>query len=1080
MDETEDGVKYVTGAIPGEEGKNSVAITVANERNTGSLSVEKIVEGTGAQPEKVFTFTLQLTHNDGVQLKGKYPTTITTVNDKGESTTVAGEPLSVGENGQATFTLKHGQTLTINGIPEGTAYTVTETVPTADGYQQTDANAAQSGTIGNGTTAAASFTNERNVYGLDVEKTLSGNGVDSLNALTEFAVTVKLAAPEGVTLVGEYTHAGGEPVAITGDANGEWSQTFILKDGAMAVSFAKLPEGTTYTVTEDDYSGDGYTTTVNGEEGRTVTAQLTGDAKVEIDNELNVGDLRVSKSVTGTGAQPEKDFTFTLTLEREDGVKVDHDAYEAEIATEGSQEVETFKLTRIAAGEYTFELKDGETITIKGIPTGTTYTVTETVPTADGYQQTDANAAQTGTITKATGESAPLESFTNHRDVYGLTVTKKTAGNGLAEPGVRKEFDITVTLAAPEGVTLVGAVDGTDLPAGGTVDPDGVWSKTFTLEADETVAFTGLPEGTTYTVSEANYTSEGFLTSIPQNTAAVQVPDDAQAAPVVEVTVTNTRYVGGLVIGKTVSGSGSSTADTFTFRLELENASANVDGEYELIYSNAPDAPVLLSIVDGQTEEITLSGGQTAFIDGIPVGTTYTVTELTVAGTDAETGVADENGYALTTPNAVSDTVESAGETHTVTFENERKVGGLTVTKRVEGNGKDAPNALTDFNITVTLTPPTGVALTGTWTQGETTGDAQTTNTFTLEDGESVTFTGLPAGTTYTVTEAPYAANGYETAFESTWVEEGVVQTQATASGTIIDRDIIAAANTTQSTTVTNTMNVGDLSVTKTVTGTGAETEREFEFTLTLTNEAGVTVDNTYTTSEGTLTVENGEATFTLKDGETLTIYGIPEGTAYTVTETVPAADGYAMTATGESGDIVAEKTAEAKFENHRDVGSLTITKEVEGNGEDAPNALTEFEVTVTLTAPEGVTLKGEWTQGEESGAAEATNTFILEDGESVEFTGLPEGTKYAVTEKSYAANGYESEIEPRRGRHHGRRAVRHRDQHHERRRPERHKDRDGHGRGDRTRVRVHPDADERSGRDGGQHLHDQRRHADR
>ena len=133
-----------------------------------------------------------------------------------------------------------------------------------------------------------------------------------------------------------------------------------------------------------------------------MTAQLTGDAKVEIDNELNVGDLRVSKSVTGTGAQPEKDFTFTLTLEREDGVKVDHDAYEAEIATEGSQEVETFKLTRIAAGEYTFELKDGETITIKGIPTGTTYTVTETVPTADGYQQTDANAAQTGTITKAT------------------------------------------------------------------------------------------------------------------------------------------------------------------------------------------------------------------------------------------------------------------------------------------------------------------------------------------------------------------------------------------------------------------------------------------------------------------------------------------------------------------------------------------------------------------------------------------------------------------------------------------------------------------------------------------------------
>ena len=38
-----------TGVIPGEEGANSVTATVTNERNTGSLSVEKIVDGTGAQ-----------------------------------------------------------------------------------------------------------------------------------------------------------------------------------------------------------------------------------------------------------------------------------------------------------------------------------------------------------------------------------------------------------------------------------------------------------------------------------------------------------------------------------------------------------------------------------------------------------------------------------------------------------------------------------------------------------------------------------------------------------------------------------------------------------------------------------------------------------------------------------------------------------------------------------------------------------------------------------------------------------------------------------------------------------------------
>ena len=32
--------------------------------------------------------------------------------------------------------------------------------------------------------------------------------------------------------------------------------------------------------------------------------------------------------------------------------------------------------------------------------------------------------------------------------------------------------------------------------------------------------------------------------------------------------------------------------------------------------------------MSGGTAQITLHGGQTAFIDGIPLGTTYTVTEL--------------------------------------------------------------------------------------------------------------------------------------------------------------------------------------------------------------------------------------------------------------------------------------------------------------------------------------------------------------------------------------------------------------------------------------------------------------------
>ena len=140
-------------------------------------------------------------------------------------------------------------------------------------------------------------------------------------------------------------------------------------------------------------------------------------------------------------------------------------------------------------------------------------------------------------------------------------------------------------------------------------------------------------------------------------------------------------------------------------------------------------------------------------------------------------------------------------------------MGSLKITKNVEGNGEDAPNALTEFDVTVALTAPTGVTLTGTWSQGEESGNVSASNTSRSPTAESVELTGLPAGTSYTITEADYAENGYVSSIDPA---TGDVSDGATAV------------------TVTNRMNVGDLSVTKTVNGTGAEADREFEFTLTL------------------------------------------------------------------------------------------------------------------------------------------------------------------------------------------------------------------------------------------------------
>ncbi len=111
-------------------------------------------------------------------------------------------------------------------------------------------------------------------------------------------------------------------------------------------------------------------------------------------------------------------------------------------------------------------------------------------------------------------------------------------------------------------------------------------------------------------------------------------------------------------------------------------------------------------------------------------------------------------------------------------------------------------------------------------------------------------------------------------------------------------------------------------------------------------NAKGADVDGSYntviadgeTTATGTLTVENGTAQFTLKHGQTITILGIPENTGYTVTVTVPTADGYTVNAdiqrgTIGTGTLAANNATTVSFINTRKVGDLTVTKLTEGSG---------------------------------------------------------------------------------------------------------------------------------------------------
>lgn len=106
---------------------------------TGNLTVTKTVSGSGGDHNKEFTFTVTLDKQD---LNGEY----------GDMTFTGGV---------ATFTLKHGQSKTANGLPIGVSYTVEES--DNSGYTVTKINAA--GTIQTGSTATAAFENYKGSSG---------------------------------------------------------------------------------------------------------------------------------------------------------------------------------------------------------------------------------------------------------------------------------------------------------------------------------------------------------------------------------------------------------------------------------------------------------------------------------------------------------------------------------------------------------------------------------------------------------------------------------------------------------------------------------------------------------------------------------------------------------------------------------------------------------------------------------------------------------------------------------------------------------------------------------------------------
>ena len=149
-----------------------------------------------------------------------------------------------------------------------------------------------------------------------------------------------------------------------------------------------------------------------------------------------------------------------------------------------------------------------------------------------------------------------------------------------------------------------------------------------------------------------------------------------------------------------------------------------------------------------------------------------------------------------------------------------------------------------------------------------------------------------------------------------------------------------------------NLYSAGELEVHKDVEGIMGNKEKYFEFRVQLTGEEGKTYQDSYAITGGSYDAnptsikikpgETTEATFYLKDGDTIHIENLPYGVEYKVSET-PVAD-YVTTETGTEGEVD-EAVERASFTNTK------------GGTVDAGVVLDSAPYLFTLTGAAGVGL---------------------------------------------------------------------------------------------------------------------------
>lgn len=974
----------------GEDG----SIVLKNELARRDLTISKTTAGNAVLKDDAFTVKIGLSRKDIVPVDGDYPM------DGAAETT-----LTV-KNGEATLKIRDGQTVTIKDIPVGTDYTVEETDERAQGYN-IDASAYTSGGSGEIATDKEAnkveLKNVRNAGSLTIRKKIEGKDPISER---EFSFTAAITYPAGVDL----EDADNLPKNPVGSQMTVEDRTVTIKDIRIAVSQTKpdanvtidnILYGASYTVTENDgFAEWGYAAYYDEDMkfGESTTPNRVVNAENQtalFTNVRSAGKLKIGKTATGTGvgkglAADTETYNVTLTLENAK-VSLNGHVGRSNMPSEGEKTTYPVKQEQVGQ-EVTLRLSlhNGEVVTFDDLPEGTSYAVVEdeqpyrnmgfTVSYADGNSST--TEKNKGKISKETASSVQI---TNVRDTHSVSITKNVLGQMANEDDA---FDFNVRIEKKDDALSDEAVyrEYTYTVNGktATIDFRRKNVQTISLKKGETAVIDDVPDGADIIVTEAmseKHADEGYTLKTTQT-------ENNEKPNIIGYTFTNERYIGSIEITKALAGTGSDKGygKTFTFDVKLWN-----ERNLDLLNAQTSTKP---SGVDGLTKTNEQRDGHDVYAgtvsitmgaDGQPVSASITNIPAHTCYEIVEHDYTDD-GYTTQTPQnafGIIDVVNEAGREEAMTFTNTRESGTLALSKVLKGNATDSEKEFT-FRVklenarfdTATQRDAYDVVI-----REANKADVQTTvardangeYVLTLKGGQTATLLDVLYGTTATVAEDDYTAEGYE-----------AVSTQ-TAAVNSQTPDAAAA--------FTNERNVGVLSVTKNAVGNAVKFEKNgravfsFSATLTYADWIDLTQTNNLPTVDGktpknmTVDAKNHTVTLSLSIPVTeaarvgsLNVENILKGTRYAVREVFDAQDGYYLTVSTQNGRVNGSEvtgtiadalTGDAVFTNTRNVGALEITKKLEGTGYNdrvaVSNAVrTSFGFTVRLWREDGVRLTGD------------------------------------------------------------------------------------------------------------------------